>query len=186
MPHEQGCRRRTFLAATAGIAATGLAGCLGGGEDDGLPDRVEVKMRTTPYPEFDPALAHVGVDGTVVWTLESGTHDVVSYHPETHPPLRMPPDAEPWKSEKYSSVGDTFEHTFEVEGIYDYVDTEAVCISHEVAGNVARVVVGWPDPDSDAHPALTPPQEELPSVARSRFTDLNEQTIELLEDRTQP
>lgn len=181
MTLESGCRRREVLAASAGLALTGVAGCLGG-SDDGLPDRVEVTMRTTPYPEFDPDLAHVGVGGTVVWTLESGTHDTVSYHPDTHPPLRMPADATHWKSEKLRSVGETFEHTFESAGIYDYVDTEAVCISHEVAGNVGRVVVGWPDPDPEKHPALGPTQEELPGVARKHFEDLNDATVELLEN----
>lgn len=180
MSHELGCRRREVLAAGAGVVLTGFAGCTGG-PDDGLPERVEVTMRTTPFPEFDPDLAHVGVGGTVVWKIESGTHDTVSYHPDTHPPLRMPADASPWESEKLRSVGDTFEHTFESEGIYDYVDTEAVCISHEVAGNVARVVVGWPDPDPAKHPGLQPPQDSLPSVARKHFEDLNEATIELLE-----
>lgn len=184
MSNHIGCRRREFLAAGAGLVFTGLAGCVGG-SDDGLPDRVEVVMRTTPYPEFDPDLAHVGVGGTVVWTLESGTHDTVSYHPDTHPPLRMPKDTAPWQSEKLRSVGDTFEHTFEEPGIYDYVDTEAVCISHEVAGNVARVIVGWPEPDPETQPALRSPQEDLPRVARKHFEDLNEATIDLLENRDQ-
>lgn len=185
MAHEQGCSRRRFLAAGAGLTTTALAGCLGS-RDDGLPDSAEVVMRTTPYPEFDPDIAHVGVGGTVVWTLESGTHDTVSYHPDTYPPLRMPADATPWRSEKLRSVGETFERRFDQPGVYDYVDTEAVCISHEVAGNVARVVVGWPDPDPETQPALRPPQERLPPVARSRITDLNERTRELLEsDPTQ-
>jgi len=184
MPPEHRVRRRTFVAASGGLVATALAGCTGG-SDDGLPDRVEVTMRTTPYPEFDPDLAHVGVGGTVIWTLESGTHDTVAYHPDTHPPLRIPESATPWESEKLRSVGDTFEHTFDREGVYDYVDTEAVCISHEVAGNVARVVVGWPDPDPESQPALRPPQDDLPGVARKHFQDLNEATFELLENRDQ-
>lgn len=185
MPNVRGWGRRQVLAAGVGLAVTGLPGCLGD-DADGLPDRLEVTMRTTPYPEFDPDLAHLGVGGTAVWTLESGTHDTVSYHPDTHPPLRMPASATPWKSEKLRSVGDTFEHTFQAEGIYDYVDTEAVCISHEVAGNVARVVVGWPDPDPEAHPALRPPQDSLPGVARKHFEDLNEATFELLESGPPP
>lgn len=180
MTDHGGFQRREVLAAGAGVALAGFAGCTTGNAD-GLPAEVEVVMRTTPYPEFDPDLAHVGVGGTVVWRLESGTHDTVSYHPDTHPPLRMPADAEPWQSDKLRSVGDTFEHTFQSAGIYDYVDTEAVCISHEVAGNVGRVVVGWPDPDPEEHPALSPPQERLPGVARKHFEDLNEATIELLE-----
>lgn len=185
MTHARGWRRRTVLAASGGLVATGLAGCLGA-DDDGLPDRVDVAMRTTPYPEFAPDLAHVGVGGTVTWTLESGTHDTVAYHPDTHPPLRIPVDAEPWRSGKLRAVGDTFEHTFETAGIYDYVDTEAVCIDHETAGNVARVVVGWPEPDPERHPALRPPQEGLPGVARKHFEDLNVETLDLLEAGPDP
>lgn len=180
MVNEWSVRRRQVLAGGAGLLAASLAGCVGG-DDDGLPDEAEVIMRTTPYPEFDPDLAHIGVGGSVTWTLESGTHDTVSYHPDTYPPLRMPETATPWKSEKLRSVGDSFQHTFDVEGIYDYVDTEAVCISHEVAGNVARVIVGWPDPDPETQPALRPPQESLPGVARKHFEDLNEATFEILD-----
>lgn len=186
MTTEGRYRRRDVLATGLGIAATGLAGCLGrGDEDDGLPDRVEVTMRSEPFPEYDPIIAHVGVGGTVVWVLESGTHDTTAYHPDTHPPLRIPPDAAPWQSEKYTSVGESFEHTFETPGVYDYVDTEAVCISHEVAGNVGRVIVGWPDPDPAEQPALQPPQETLPSVARKTIRDLNEETFEILSSRDQ-
>lgn len=142
-------------------------------------------MTTTPTPMFEPRLAHVGVDGTVVWRLESGSHDTVAYHPDTYGPARIPSDAEPWASETLSSVGDTFERTFETAGVYDYVDTEAVCVAHEVVGNVGRVVVGWPDYDPDAQPALRPPQEELPSIAQGKIEDLNDETRALLRtDRT--
>jgi len=141
-------------------------------------------MTTTPTPMFEPRLAHVAVGGTVVWRLESGSHDTVAYHPDTYGPARIPPSAEPWASEKLSSVGETFERTFDAAGVYDYVDTEAVCVAHEVVGNVGRVVVGWPDYDPEAQPALRPPQEELPSIAQTKIEDLNDETRTLLEGET--
>lgn len=189
MTHRRPLSRRRFLAGSAGLVAAGtLGGCLGSGpgsseDDGGLPDRVEVVMTTTPTPMFDPRLAHVAVGGTVVWKLESGSHDTVAYHPDTYGPQRIPDGAEPWASPKLTGVGETFEHTFDRAGVYDYVDTEAVCISHEVAGNVGRVVVGWPDPDDE--PAMQPLSEEekadVPSRVQSAFEMFDEETRPVLE-----
>ncbi len=185
--------RRQVLAGCGSLAlASTLGGCSGDGSgdasqtDDGLPDRVEVTMTSTPSPEFQPRLAHVAVGGTVVWTLDSGSHDTTAYHPDTYGPNRIPPGTEPWQSPKLSAVGETYERTFDTEGVYDYVDTEAVCIAHEVIGNVGRVVVGQPDVDPEAQPALRPPQAELPSIAQTRIEDLNEQTRALLTGEPTP
>ncbi|AFK18233.1 halocyanin precursor-like protein [Haloferax mediterranei ATCC 33500] len=139
-------------------------------------------MTSRPTPKFEPRLTHVAVGGTVVWTLESGDHDSTAYHPDTYGPNRIPPDAEPWASETMSAVGETFEWTFDTPGVYDYVDTQAVCTAHEQIGNVGRIVVGNPELDPDAQPALRPPQSELPRIARTRLEELNEQTHSLLSD----
>ena len=182
--------RRSLLAASGSlVASSALSGCLGSGSDPatgdgGLPTDVEVTMTSTPSPLFDPRLVHVGVGATVVWKLHSGDHDTTAYHPETYGPLRIPEAAEPWASPQLTAVGETFEHTFEIEGVYDYVDTTAVCIAHEVIGNVGRVIVGWPDFDPGVEPALREPQAELPDVARTRLAELNEQTREILSEPT--
>lgn len=183
--------RRQYLAGGTALALA-LAGCSladsaeSGGS--GLPDTVEVVMTSTPRIAFEPRIAHVAVGGTVVWRLESGSHDATAYHPETkgprrgqESPLRIPPDATPWASPTLSAVGETYEWTFELPGIYDYVDTEAVCTSHAMVGNVGRVVVGWPDPAGQ--PALEPPQESLPALVRDKIRELNPQTRDLLAER---
>jgi plastocyanin len=199
--------RRQVLAAGGTALAVSIAGCATGGSGDGtptdsgggattrsetaasgLPMRVDVSMTSTPRIEFDPRLVQVAVGGTVVWTLDSGSHDTTAYHPETKPPRagepaprRIPDDADPWASPTLSQVGATFEWTFETPGVYDYIDTEAVCTSHAMVGNVGRVVVGWPDPDGQ--PALEPPQDRLPSLVADNIVTLNERTRDLLADR---
>ncbi|ELZ87646.1 halocyanin precursor-like protein [Haloferax elongans ATCC BAA-1513] len=186
--------RRRLLSTTGGVLVAGvLGGCLGGSKpgsdgsapetlDSGLPSRVEVTMTSRPTPKFEPRLAHVAVGGTVVWTLHSGDHDSTAYHPDTYGPDRIPPGTEPWASDTMSSVGETFEQTFDTPGVYDYVDTQAVCTAHEQIGNVGRVVVGWPELDPETQPALRPPQSELPRIARTRIEELNDQTHSLLAD----
>lgn len=176
--------RRRLLGAGAGLlVSASLGGCLGEGAAGGepsLPDAVEVTMTSMPMPKFEPRLAHVAVGGTVTWTHHSGDHDTTSYHPDTYGPMRIPPDAEPWASRTLNAVGESFEHRFDLAGVYDYVDTQAVCTAHEGIGNVGRVVVGWPAYDPEAQPALRPPQESLPRIARSRIEELNEETRTLL------
>ena len=182
-----GCTTSTGDSATGGAAgddgASGDAesGTTGGEESgSGLPGRVEVTMMSIPQVKFEPEMVHIGVGGTVSWKLESGSHDTTAYHPETKPPCRMPEDADPWQSPTLSSVGETFEHTFEQPGVYDYLDTEAVCTKHSSIGAMGRVVVGWPDPEGQ--PALAPPQAELPDLIQSKIEDFNPRTRELLAD----
>jgi plastocyanin len=181
--------RRRFLASASGALVAGtLGGCLGGSSSGtDLPSRVEVEMTSRPTPKFEPRLVHVAVGGTVVWTHSSGDHDTTAYHEDTYGPTRIPPDAEPWASTTMSSVGETYERTFDTPGVYDYVDTQAVCTAHEQIGNVGSIVVGLPEYDPERQPGLRPPQEELPSIARSRLEELNEQTRVLLtgEDTTE-
>lgn len=152
---------------------------------NGLPTRAEVTMTSMPRIAYEPRLVHIATGGTVVWTLDSGSHDATAYHPATKPPngdvpppRRIPADAEPWASPTLSMVGETFEHTFPVPGVYDYVDTEVVCTSHLLVGNVGRVVVGWPDPEGQL--ALEPPQEQVPGLVATKLEELNRRTEELL------
>lgn len=191
--------RRDVLALTAGATATALsssvAGCFGsGGDDSGAAEEPEnagepgtpatsfqVSAISRPYPRFEPQVIHVEPGATVEWLVESGRHDVTAYHRDQHAPHHTPEGVEPWGSGRLTGAGATFEHTFEEEGIYDYVDTQQVCVAHEIAGNVGRVIVGWPELENE--PAMTPPSEDLPSRVRNAFEMFNEETHAAYESR---
>ena len=188
--------RRDALAMTAGTAVATLAGCLGEAADDSRGEPPEnagelgtpaaeftVTITAEPWPEFTPQIVHVEPGGTVEWLVETGRHDVTGYHEDNHPPHRTPDGVEAWESEYLTGPGSSYERTFDVEGVYDYVDRQQVCISHEVAGNVGRVVVGWPDPDDE--PAMQPlsdeERSELPSQVKNAFEMFEEETRPVLE-----
>lgn len=180
--------RRDALALLASGATATLAGCgsvlgqsgaNGTGEPGSPAEHVTVSATSHPYPEFEPQVVHVAAGGTVEWVVETGRHDVTGYHEGTHPPHRAPPDAEPWGSERMSVAGASFEQTFEGPGVYDYVDTQQVCVAHEVAGNVGRVIVGWPDPDGE--PAIGEPDRDVPRRVRNAFEAFDEETVPVLE-----
>lgn len=279
-----------MLALTGGIATVGLGGIVSGAVDQdesgddahdhdydhelGRPEpHVEVAMRTDEDGHhFVPHVVHVEPGGTVTWTLESGVHDVVAYHPENAALLpsaavqRVPEDADPWASDVYATEGETFELTFEREGIYDYTCTiggghghgghhgsdgrhgpiggnrpddggeyderrrsetrrdgddwgrsddrdgyddgrqpvdprgtgddhchgraqgatntasASQYRTHEAAGMVGRVVVGWPELDPEREPALRTPAEDLPDAARRELASFDERTRTALED----
>lgn len=137
---------------------------------------IDVEMATNDEGyHFTPHVVHVESGGTVRWVLESGSHDTVAYHPDTHgEQRRLPDDADPWESETLSDEGETFERTFEVEGVYDYA-----CTPHEDAGMVGTVVVGWPDPAEE--PGLEPPADELPAEAIDQLERYNDRVREVLE-----
>jgi plastocyanin len=95
----------------------------------------------------DEAGAHVGFDpiglyvepGQVVrWINVANVHTVTAYHPvnDNHS-LRIPENAQPWDSGYLIEPGASFEHRFEIPGVYDYY-----CAPHEAAGMVGRLVVG--------------------------------------------
>ncbi|WP_265111549.1 cupredoxin domain-containing protein [Halosolutus halophilus] len=188
--------RRTVLRSSALAIGVALGGCLedaadrssGGGEQPpenagelGTPaERITVTANSQPYPEFEPQIVHVAPGGTVEWLVETGRHDVTAYHEDGHGPHRTPDGVEPWGSDRMTGVGSEYERTFDREGVYDYVDTQQVCTSHEIAGNIGRVVVGWPDPDDE--PAMADPQPELPSQAARAIEMFNEETRPVLQD----
>lgn len=193
--------RRRALTATASAAAAAFAGCLGDGVVDlnGEPTPEEppedagklgtpaaaltVTISSTPWPEFDPQIVHVEPGATVEWLVETGRHDVTGYHEDRHPPHRTPDGVDAWGGEYLTGPGSSYEHTFDVEGVYDYVDRQEVCVSHEVAGNVGRVVVGWPAPADE--PAMQPLSEEqrkeLPTQVINAFKLFEEETRPVLE-----
>lgn len=134
---------------------------------------IEVEMVTDENGEhFIPHVVHIEEGGTIEWVLESGSHDTVAYHPDTHgDQQRIPDEGDPWESDE----GETFERTFDVEGVYDYV-----CTPHEEAGMIGSIIVGWPDPDDQ--PGLESPSDDLPDAAIEQLERYNEQVREALED----
>ncbi|EMA31178.1 halocyanin-like protein (copper-containing protein) 2 [Halobiforma lacisalsi AJ5] len=149
------------------------------GELGAPAERVTVTINSQPHPEFDPQIVHVVPGGTVEWLVETGRHDVTAYHEDEHGPHRTSDGVEAWESDRLTGVGSSYERTFDQAGVYDYVDTQQVCTSHEIAGNIGRVVVGWPDPDDE--PAMADPQPELPSQAARAIELFNEETRPVLE-----
>ena len=139
-------KRRTYLAGLSGAGAVGLSGCLAslGTANDGCDGDCDVGMTANA---FDPQEYEVSVGTTVTWeNTSSKGHTVTAYDDG------IPDDAEYFASGGYDSEsearegwrsngglltsGDTYEHTFEVAGEYDYV-----CLPHENGGMVGTVVV---------------------------------------------
>lgn len=187
--------RRNVLQMTGTALVASLAGCNGvlssgsgygngghsgdshGHSDGGLGepvDNAEVKMVTNDNgTHFEPHTIRVKSGGTVTWTLESGSHSTTAYHSENDKPTRIPEDATAWDSGVLSEQGKSFSHTFETEGVYDYL-----CTPHEASGMVGTVVVGSPSPDGQ--PGLQSPQGSLPSQAREKIKNLNEKVLNQL------
>lgn len=142
-------------------------------------DHVEVEMVAEDGYHFMPHLVHIEKGGTVEWIVDSGAHNTVAYHPETHSDQqRIPADGDPWESDHLSETGDTFARTFDVEGVYDYA-----CTPHENHGMVGSIVVGWPDPENQL--GLKPPSETLPEAVYEQFERYNEHAHDVLEDGKQ-
>jgi plastocyanin len=137
--------RRRLLRATAGATAlTGAAGVVTAQEGQ----RHTVDM--TDALVFDPDAITVAPGDTIVWeNVGNIGHSVTAYEDD------IPADAEYFASGGFDSEdaarsgyavgdpdsgdiagGESFEHTFEVEGSYGYF-----CVPHESAGMVASVEV---------------------------------------------
>lgn len=123
---------------------------------------------------FDPHVTWVDVGGTVEWMLESGTHTATAYHPGNDQPRLVPEGTEAWDSGMLSNEGETFEHTFETEGVYHYY-----CQPHETFGMLATVIVGEPDLDEQA--ALQSVPEDKPEEVRGKLEELNEMCHSILD-----
>lgn len=133
-------RRQVLRRCGAILAATASAGCSAIGESDGV-NRVSM----TEDFEFDPKRFTISVDTAVRWTNDSKVgHTVTAYDG------RIPSDAAYFASGGFKSEtaarndvsggmiasGDTYEHTFETPGTYEYV-----CIPHESSEMTGTIVV---------------------------------------------
>ena len=130
--------RRRFIT-TGGLALADLA----------LPrlsraaDLIEVHMSNNASRVkawFEPVGLHIKPGQTVRWILDMDVHSTAAYHPKNamHS-LRIPEEATPWDSGLMTTKGSHFDHTFTVEGVYDYF-----CLPHENDEMVGRIIVGKP------------------------------------------
>ncbi len=127
--------RREVVAATS----VGLAGCLSG---PSFPD-ADVIAGEDGGNVFAPAKLTVAVGDRVIWGFESAGHNV-SCRPDDSDEAQLPAEAEPFASygadespnDTLVPRGETFEHTFEVPGRYEYV-----CIPHESFGMAGTIHV---------------------------------------------
>jgi|AntDeeMetagen134_2_1112570.scaffolds.fasta_scaffold00762_5 plastocyanin len=124
---------------------------------------------------FDPHSAWVEVGGTVTWVLESGTHTATAYHPGNDQPRLVPEGTESWDSGTMSEEGETFEHTFDTEGVYHYL-----CVPHEQFGMLATVIVG--NPDLSNQTALQTMPENKSEEVRGKIEELNSLVREIVGD----
>jgi len=112
---------------------------------------------------FSPAVVWAEPGGTVTFEDVSGSHSATAYHPNNDKPNRVPTGAASFDS-GVMSAGETFEHTFEEPGVYDYF-----CSPHEGLGMVGIVVV------SEAAPGPgTAPLEEVGSAPAEGLSALFE------------
>ena len=115
---------------------------------------------------FNPVGLRIEPGDTVRWIQVNGYHSVTAYHPANGDhELRIPERAQPWDSgmllAEYPANGSTFEHRFTVPGVYDYL-----CIPHEAAGMVGRIVVGGPDAGPGTRPFGYAPERHWKAVPK--------------------
>ncbi len=104
----------------------------------------------------DPVGIHVEPGTTIRFVNRTGMHSATAYHRDNGFPDRIPPTAQSWDSGLLTRRGEIFEITLTVEGVYDYL-----CVPHEAAGHVGRIIVGNPE-------AFMPPDEStLPQAVRT-------------------
>ncbi len=154
-------RRRTFLAriGTASALTTSLAGCGRDGTRTETPlGENSIGMHTSGGSwYFDPIGLHVDPGETVTWVNISGQHSATAYEEGTSiaGTTLIPADAEGWDSGTLTTSGATYDHTFTVDGTYDYF-----CTPHKSLGMVGRVVVGTPGGPAEGR---NPPDGDVPS-----------------------
>ncbi len=125
--------RRTYLKAAAGVTTAGvLAGCTDNAEEPADDPAVDDGVTTVLVgPEgqniFEPEELTIDAGTTVQWVWESDTHNLA---------LVEGPDGG-WEGyDEIEDDGFEYEHTFEVEGTYEYV-----CEPHEALDMFGTIIV---------------------------------------------
>ena len=182
MTKPDGWSRRRFLGATAGtLAGLGVIprglwlpdpaagmGERGDAERASLPPRV-VGLRTSGGNfRFDPVGLRIEPGTDLIWLNMGDFHTATAFHPNNghllggDVPLRIPDGAEPWHSGMLGLTdGTQFEHTFAVDGVYDYF-----CQPHYGFGMVGRIIV---DAQRSGPPPVARPLSELPETAQKQM-----------------
>lgn len=113
-------------------------------------DLVIEPVEGSPIPQFyfEPAGLFIEPGDTITFVASSPHHTVTAYHPLQGKPQRVPDGVEPFSSPMIP-VGQTWEYTFTVPGVYD-----VWCGPHESYGMVMRIVVG-----EASGPATEPPTD---------------------------
>ena len=129
-------KKRSSLVVLA-LAAVMLAGTAAAQTTHEV-DLVIEPVEGVPVPQFyfEPAGLYVEPGDTVRFLAVSPHHTVTAYHPLQGKPLRVPEGVEPFSSPMIP-VGQSWEYTFTVPGVYD-----VWCGPHEQYGMVMRIVVG--------------------------------------------
>lgn len=135
-----------------------------------------VSFVTKNRNHFEPHIVHIVVGGTVTWVNKSGRHGVAAYHPRNDRQRRIPNKASSWSSGPLTG-DESFSHTFDIEGVYDYY-----CPPHEGMGMIGSVVVG--NPAVEDQPGLTPPANLPTSRASTKLKELNKRTRSALTSGT--
>lgn len=121
---------------------------------------------------FDPIGIKVEAGTTIRWVLGKSYHSVTAYHPSNgNYELRIPEAAEPFHSGILIHPGATFEVTLTVPGVYDYL-----CIPHEAAGMVGRIIVDEPIGPGTRPFGYDPGQgwKPLPKAAQTSFPPIEQ------------
>lgn len=92
--------------------------------------------REIPEFYFEPVGLFIEPGDTVRFVAVTPHHTVTAYHPQQGKPQRVPDGVEPFSS-PVIPVGETWEYTFTVPGVYD-----VWCAPHESYGMAMRIVVG--------------------------------------------
>jgi len=138
--------------ATEGGEAPPGADVLGGPDD--LQGDTDLRAATLESDQgagqfvFTPAVVWVEAGTTLTWAIEGASHSVTAYAAANDRPQRIPEGAESFDS-GVLAAGETFSHTFEDPGAYDYY-----CTPHEGLGMVGIVVV-----EEATGPGTTPPEQ---------------------------
>jgi plastocyanin len=145
-----------------------------------MGETVEVRAITSSdggQVYFDPAGLHIQPGDTVRWIQVNGYHSIASYHPSNdNHEQRIPDNATPWDSGillgEHPDKGSSFEHKFDVSGVYDYF-----CAPHEAAGMVGRIVVGAPGEGPGTRAFGYAPDKHwkpVPEAAQKNFPEVRE------------
>ncbi|MWG35377.1 copper-binding protein [Halomarina oriensis] len=133
-------RRQMLKLSGSALVATAIAGCSSNSNPDGT-----TRVSMNEDFAFDPKRLTVSAGTTVRWVNDSDVgHTVTAYGD------RIPTEAAYFASGGFESeraarndvsggllaTGDTYEHTFDITGTYEYV-----CIPHESSGMTGTVTV---------------------------------------------